>query len=304
MGGPANAAPAPTQTSNSTSSSSVQLSPEQQMLLNLGLGGFTKAIASPPERYQGNTVAGFTAPQISGQEMALAAAQNQGDIAKRATGTQDWYMGDIWNPGSNPSLQGAIDAAVRPVYQNLTDVTLPAIRGSFNSNPEGWGSSRQGIAEGIATRGASQAAADAASKIAEDEYRTNIQAQLQALGLTPMLQSAILTPSGVTSAVGDVQQAQQQQQINANVANWNYDQWLPYLMSKEALATVGSIPGGTTVQNTQGTATGSVPPPPNPWQQALGTTMQGAAIGATVGGLPGAAIGGAGGALLPFILNR
>ena len=64
----------------------------------------------------------------------------------------------------------------------------------------------------------------------------DIQALTQLLSLTPTVQQAQVQPAITTSGVGDIQQQQQQAQIGANVAGYNYDQLAPFLQSQQILS--------------------------------------------------------------------
>lgn len=281
---------------NPTQSTTYQLSPEQRQLMDLAIPGVRNFAASVPQRYQGSTIAGFDPLQTKGQGQVLEGAQTQGNLAQGGANAENFFTsGSIWDPASNPNLKGAVDAAVRPIYQNLTENTLPAIRGEAITTGN-FGGSRQGIAEGLAARGASQAAGDTASKLVQNEYDTNINAQLKALGLLPTVQAAQTTEGTTTSGVGDVRQAMSQALLGQNVNNFNYDQLAPFLQSKEILSLLQGLPGGTTV------STGNTPTA-NPFTQALGGAAAGASLGSAIMPGIGTGVGAAGGALLPFLFK-
>lgn len=271
-----------------------ELSPEQRELMNLAMPGLREFSASVPQRYQGSTVAGFTPEQTSGQQMALGAAPAQNAAAAGAARTHDFYTSDnIWDPKSNPNLQGAIDAAVRPVYTNLTEKALPAIRSGAISGGN-FGSNRQGVAESQAIRDAGTIAADTSAKIAQGQYQTNVDAQMKAIGLTPTVQGAQTVGATTTSGVGDVRQAMDQALLNQNVNNFNWQQYAPFLQSKEILSLLQGMPGGTTV------STGNSPAP-NQAMQALGGAAAGASLGTAIMPGIGTGVGAGAGALLPFL---
>lgn len=288
MGGGSDDRPQPTQ------STTFQMSPQQQELMNLALPGVRQFAASVPQRYQGQTVAGFTDPQVQGQNMALGAAGTQAGLSNTANATFNRLNTDLTNVSSNPALAGAIDASVRPIYEQLTESALPAIRGGAIGAGQ-YGSSRQALAEGMATREASRAAGDTAAKLANATYDTNIKAQLSALGLLPTVQTGAVAPALTTSAVGDVQQAQNQAGINAAVSGFNYDQLAPYAQSRDILSLLAGIPGGTNI------STANNPPQASGAQKALGGALSGASLGGAIGGPIGAGVGAAGGAILPFL---
>jgi len=116
--------------SQPTQTTTYQLSPEQRQLMDLAMPGVRDFAASTPQRYKGPTVAGFTPEQTAGQEAVLGAAPAQAELAANAAKASNFYTGgSVWDPSYNPNLKGAIDAAVRPITQNLTETQLPALRG-------------------------------------------------------------------------------------------------------------------------------------------------------------------------------
>lgn len=266
------------------------------MVMNLAMPGIASFASSVPKRYTGSTVAGFDPSQVAGQDAALEASGVQKQLALGGANAENFFTsGDIWQPSNNPALQGAVDAGVRPITQALTEQQLPALRGEAVTTGN-FGSSRQGIAEGLASGRASQAIGDTSAKIVNDNYKTNIDAQLKALGLLPTVQAAQTTPAITTSGVGDVRQALAQAGLNQDVAGFNYDQMAPFLQSKELMALLTGLPGGTT------TATGSTAKP-NQAMSALGGAASGAALGSMIMPGPGTAVGAGAGALLPFLFS-
>lgn len=334
-------------------------SPGQQAVENtvvpniLGLAG-----TSGPQYYPTQTTVGFNPTQTAAQGAAIGAAGQQADTANWATDLAKAIPGmlttsmalpgytppalplssnifsdpGIWNPGFNAGLTQAIEAATRPIFQNLTETALPAIRTTANLTGP-YGGSRQGIAEGLAISRANQTAADLGQKMAQDEYNANLQALnqrygvnigallqqaqqgltargqdvtargqdltslYQSLGLLPTLQAAQVTPAQTVAGVGDAQQQMEQALLSGDIARWNYNQLLPYTRIQDILGLSGGLGGGSTV------ATGNVPQS-NPAMQALGGAASGAALGAMTPIPGGAAVGAGAGALLPFLFNR
>lgn len=281
-----------------TTETKTNLSEEQEELLSLAMPGVREFAASTPERYQGSQVADFTKEQVQGQEQVLEAAKEQGKLATNLADATNFYTsGNIWDPSVNPYLQGAVDASVRPIYQNLNESTLPTIRGEAVTTGN-FGSSRQGIAEGLASGRASQAAGDTASKLVQSQYETNVNAQLKAMGLVPTAQSAQTVEGTTTSGVGDVRQAMEQSKINEAVSNWNYDELAPFLQSQEIISLLQGLPGGSTTSTSTGNSTKATTA-----SQALGSAAAGASLGTAIMPGVGTALGAAGGAVLPFVLN-
>lgn len=279
-----------------TQSTTYQLSPEQRELMGLAMPGVREFAASTPQRYSGSQVAPFNANQVSGQNQVLGATGAQQTLADNSARANNFFTsGNIWDPSANPALAGAVDAAVRPIYDNLDERVLPGIRGEAVQSGN-FGSSRQGIAEGLATREASRAAGDTASKLVQSQYDTNVNAQLKAMGLVPTIQGAQTVPGTTTSGVGDVQQAYSQALLNQDVNNFNFDQMAPFLQSKEIMALLQGLPGGTTVSTANN-------PTANPMTQALGGAATGASLGSAIMPGIGTGVGALGGALLPFLFK-
>jgi len=268
--------------------------PQATELMNLALPGVRDYAASTPQQYGGATVAPFNENQVSGQGQALGAAGTQNAIAGQAAGGLGNYFTDLWNPESNANLQGSIRAATRPITDTLMQDTLPAIRSDFGG--DNFGSSRRAIAEGLATGKAAQAVGDTSNRIVSDLYKTNTDAGLKALALTPTVQGAQTAGAATTSAVGDVQQNMTQALINELMQRFNFDQMAPFLQSKDIMSLVGMIPGGTT------TSTGNNPSSPT-GTQALGGALAGAQLGSMLMPGIGTGIGAAGGAVLPFLFR-
>lgn len=299
-----------------TQNTTQNLSPQQQELLQLALPGIRQFAASVPKRYGGSTVAGFDPYQLAAQDSVVAASGKQQQLADAGSGAFNDvvnYKPQLQTFDNKPRLDEAITAATRPIGQQLTETALPAIRGEAVQT--GYGGSRQGIAEGLASGRASQAEGDTASKLSFQAYDTDtrnqlqnyianltagqaaVQSKLAALGLLPTVQQAQTTPGSTLGAVGDVRQQQAQTELGADIAGFNYDQLAPFLQSKEIASLLQGLPGGSvtsTANNPNSAITGT---------KVLGGAATGAALGAAVLPGVGAVPGAIGGALTPFVFG-
>lgn len=277
-----------------TTSTTYQLSPEQRQLMNLAMPGVTNFAANVPQRYQGQTIAGFDPYQVAGQEGALGSAGVQTNLARSGAGTsQSWLSPQALDVSNSPIVQGNIQAATRPIWDQLYEGALPQVRDSAERTGN-FGSSRQGIAEGVAIGKAAKAANDASAGIVSKAYDTNVDAQMKALGLLPQTTGIQTQGNLTTSAVGDTRQALQQAYLGQDVSNFNYDQMAPFLQSKEILSLLQGLPGGTNL------STASTPQR-NPLTSALGGAAAGASLGSAIMPGAGTAAGAGLGALLSFI---
>lgn len=218
----------------------VVLTPEQQAT-RTDLQGQKKLAKTPFD-----AVAKFDPSQTAGQEAALTAAGTQGDIA---AGAQRGYnfltSGDLMNVDANPYFAPAATAATRPMVQALTEQELPALRNSATSSGN-FGSSRQGIAEGLATGRTNQAIGDVTGKMAMDAYGQGLNAYQSGLNMTPMVQSAQLQPALTTSGVGDVRQGQAQRGLDQTMQMKMFNKMAPFTQAADLLSLVNGTPGATT----------------------------------------------------------
>lgn len=141
--------------------------------------------------YEGQAGRNFDMSRIVAQDL-------YNPIAPRARDQLSMYTsGDIWNPSTNPMLQGAIDAATRPMIRSFSEDVIPRITDTAIDRGM-YGGSRQEIAEGIAARDLMTAVGDTSSRLVNDQYRTNIQAQLQGIGMDT--QAGLATAKGIDEA--------------------------------------------------------------------------------------------------------
>lgn len=200
---------------------------------------------------------------------------------------------------NNPYINGMIDAANRDVTRQLTEQTMPGINraasGTGNLN-----SSRAGVQDAIAQRGAMDRMADTAANIrsqffgqglgmAQNQYNQNLQNSLAAnnqlynaanLGLQGLqgAQGIANTGAGQGITAGGVYQTQNQNILNGNMAQFNES-------LQNRLAALGGLNG--TVASGQGWSGGPQT------QTTTGTPSLVSSIGGTLLGA-GSALSGLG----------
>lgn len=304
--------------STSTKSTTKQvLSPEQRQLLNLALPAVKEIAANPPQQFPGSAIAPFTQVQQQAQSEAVGTAENflkpfasstvaknealQGSTIPTGVGglgnlvaglgpagsTRDFFLsGGAIDPNANPFLAQSADAAIRPIVDNLLQRELPAIRRGAGAAGQ-VGSSRQGIAEGLAINDANRRAGDITSRIFSDAFSRGLGTTAGVLESTlgqggsaaqsllgtgkeslfnaPQLGSLALTPSTVLDAVGNIQQQQQQAVLSETAQKYITEQLIPFLISKDVANLAFGVPNASTV------STGSSGM--NPLQALLGGSM-------------------------------
>jgi len=264
-----------------------QLTPEQQALTSLAAGQFQQFAGSNPTLPTGNqAVAPFTPAQQQGQQMTLGAAGQMEPVLGSAAGTNQYLSsGAFLDPGTNPYVQNAVKAATDPIFQDLSQRTLPQQQatGAAGSGVN-YGGSREGVQESLDVQGAQRAAGQAGANIMNTALGQGLTATNQAIAQAPTTAGSLALPGGVTSAVGDVQQQQGQSVLNANnAASW-FQQMLPLLKAQMLTQGAAGLPGGSS------TSTGTTQQNADPVSQIIGGAS---AAGGLAGGL---------GKLLPFLM--
>lgn len=278
--------------SGDTVTTKTDLSKEQKALVGLGMP-YVKQYADPKNtqnlQVTGQTTVPFNQNQLAGQNEALGAAGSQRELAGAGADATKFGLHDALYASSNPALKGYMDAAARPITEQLTEATLPAIRAGATANGQ-YGSSRQGIAEGIASGKASQAIGDTESKIANQGYQSGLDTMTRSLGLLPQTQGAQTQGALTTSGVGDTQQGMAQKTLDNNISQQVYNAGVPFNVGSNIANLALGTPGGgtsTTYPNTGGGLTG-----------ALGGAMSGSTLGNMIFPGAGGLVGGGLGALL------
>lgn len=232
----------------------------------------------------GDLVAPFNPNQIAAQNMAVGAAPAQQQIMSSAAGANTMLTNpNILSPESNPALQAWQTAAGRPLIESYMRDIMPAI-GSGAADAGQFGSSKHGVAQGLAAGALTNSLSDTNANIANQGYAQGLQAMLQGIGLAPQTAAGQNIPAATVGAVGDVQQGQQQAEMDASTnASW-LNQMMPWYFAQDLIGTAGAIPGGSTTVTQPGPKTG-------PIQSMIGGALTGAGaipgrplLGALIGG--------------------
>lgn len=228
-----------------------------------------------PQYYPGQQVAGLSSQQQAGLSDINAASQNNGATNSALGANQLETSGALLNPNSNPYLTGMFNTAANQI-QNRT------------------ASEFAGAGSNIANSAPVQADAmnNLATQLYGGAYNTGIQAMTGAQALEPGLAQTQYLPGQEQLQAGATTQEQLQNQINAQMQKYNYQQTLPYnqlswyssLLGQNASPFASSSSSSTMNNNTGLTALGGAAS-----GAALGSTMGpwGTAGGALIGGLMG-----------------
>lgn len=243
-----------------------------------------------PAYFPGQVTAALDPATKAAQDLMLSNATNAQTQADQAAATSKWMMTDAMDVSKNPYLQAAIQAAINPMMQNFYGAggQMQQLRGGAGDAGQ-YGGSRQGIAEGIATRGLTQKIGDTSSQMSYQGYQSGLDAAKHALSLAPQTMKMQVAAPTMMDAVGTQRQAYEQKLIDDQIAKWNWEQNLP----AEKLA----VYRNTITGNYGGTGTATAPAgSSNPYLSAAGGALTGYSVGNMVG-YPGvgAILGAAGG---------
>lgn len=231
------------------------------------------------------------APMTAGQGEAIwnlsGGAKNiQGLLGTQGMQSLDRALGP-YDPEAS-GLNAAIAASNRGLQRDFAQTTLPAI-GAGAQNTGQYGSTRHGIAQGIASQGLADAMTANASNLAFQDYQNFQQQQAQTLGNLSNISKGLLSGSAAQYDAGSLLQGQQQQQVNADLQKWAYENNvdLNTLLAYKQL--ISGDMGGVNTTKSEGGGGGG-----GGWMSAIGS-IGGSALGGMMGGGGG---GGGGGGLL------
>lgn len=243
-------------TQTSTSTTTQELSPQQQQLLGLVIPEATRFVQNPPTQFPGSAIAPFNPLQEQAQQAAVQTATDflPGQL-QNAFNASNFLLGPSLSPESNPALQRATEAAIRPITQAFETNVLPNIR-SNAITAGGFGGSRQGVAEGLASESALRAIGDTSANVQNQAYQQGLQAMVQALSLQPQLATSAFLPSTALGGVGTQLQQMSQAQLSEAANRYLTEQILPFSAAQEVASLAFGLPGGTASTTGTGTASG------------------------------------------------
>lgn len=247
----------------------------------------------PPAYYPGSTIS----PQSPYSQQAIQSQAQRAIAGSPITaGAQglltDTLSGQYLDPSSNPYLSGTIDAAVRPVVENYSNVIAPNIASGF-SGAGRYGSNALASTQQQAGNELMRQIGDISSNIAYQNYGDERQRQIQGMLMSPQISGLDYFDIGQLGSAGAAQEAYGQREIDADIDRYNYEQNADWNQLAEYLGLLNQTPWGQTSTTTGG---GS-----NTISGILGGGLQGLGVGNMLGmatpwtagvGLLGGALGG------------
>lgn len=203
-----------------------------------------QVLDDPRRFYEGQTVAGFTAEQRDALSQMAARARAGSAVTRNAGSHLASVLEGKYLQAGNPHLQGAIEAASRP----LVDGYRQAVGGigSGFARAGRYGSHAQAFAEGQAQSLLARQLSDQAAGLAHADYSAERQRMLDAARLAPEVAQADYADADRLFQVGAARQAQSQAEIDADRERHDFDEneaWDRLLLYMQL---VGGHYGGTT----------------------------------------------------------
>lgn len=240
--------------------------------------------------YPGAKPVPFSQESIAAQNLAIQNAFGAQQGIDQINQGVNYGMTTAMDVENNPYLAKAVQGAIRPITESYTDTggVMSQIRDGGVAAGQ-FGSSRQGIAEGIAAGRYADAVGDVSSKMYAGAYDKGQDTFARTLLFAPEALKTGMLPVNWLSGVGAQKEdlAQQLANYETDAQMWDYNsQWAPLNNLANLIYGAGS---------SQGTTTSTQPAAP---RNRLGGAAGGAMMGASVGGPWGAVAGGILGALM------
>lgn len=231
--------------------------------------------------YPNTTVAPSNSTIGSALQMGINRATGGSPLMADARGQNDFTMngGYLQN---NPTLDATYKAATDPMVEQFKNATAPGIASQFSMAGR-MGSGSHDAAMGTAETALGRGLGTASANIYGNAYENERQRQQAAIGMAPTLAAADYNDIEKLMGIGQYQQSQQQDLINADKARFDFGQ----NRGPMNLQQLNSLLTGASAYSGQ-TSTGNQSLNRNPFASAVG----GAALGGSLAGMSGGMFGG------------
>jgi len=205
-----------------------------------------------PTPYQGNTVAQLDPNQLQALQRTSERSLAGSDLNRAAqSGVQSTLQGDYLN--ANPYLDATFDKAAGGLTRQYQNTVMPSIVSMYSTAGRYGSGAMQG-----ATAEAGRGLGEGLSGLANDIYGGNYQAErgrmMSAATMAPQLASQDYADIQAQLGAGGVMQAQNQQNLNADISKWDFMQNQPLNKLQAMSGLINGTGAGLGQQNSQTTA--------------------------------------------------
>lgn len=193
-----------------------------------------------------STVAAPSAFTSSGTSALADSSGAQTNILNDANNAFAFTLGDMMNPESNAYLQAYAKNATQPIIDNLMQQILPGI-GQSAVGAGGFGGTAHANLKENAINNALTTVGNTTDNIYSNAYGTNLNAYMQALGLTPTMLGVQSAPAQTLLQAGGITDAQNQAVLNDEVNRFNFNQTSDLDLYMQYLQALNSGPTTQTI---------------------------------------------------------
>lgn len=203
-----------------------EVTPYDQQQLDAMLGRLRTLGQTPMEFFPDQTYAERDPRQLEAQQMREQFARNMGGMVDPAMSAWQSMM-TAPDVAQNPYVQGMLEQQRSQVMRGLSEA-MPSIQAGMLGVNERLGGTGQGVAAGIAGRGAMEALAQQAAQTQMDAYSQGLAQQRYGLGAAPGMARFGMMPAGILGGVGAEERAEEQRAIDEAMARHQFAQEEPW----------------------------------------------------------------------------
>lgn len=224
----------------------------QQPYIQKGFEQAYQLSQKPITQYQGAFTAGKTASDTGAENYLTDYAGTLTGQSGKNLDALNWATGaGNLDVGNNQYVQGQMAANTNRLYQDFNEQTVSALRSNFGKSGQ-IGSSRQGIAEGLAAQGVARASADSNAQILGTAYNNALDTYSSVLAQAPALMQAGTMPGSLLSQVGQSQRGFEQDKIDEAISRNDFSQNEAWNRLANYMQMVSGNWGGTTTSTMPG----------------------------------------------------
>lgn len=155
------------------------------------------------------------------------------------------------NLGNNPWVQDLAQRTNQRISEDFNNNVMPGINsGAIGAGQ--MGSSRHGIAQGLAAGKAAQAMGDSTSRLYSDAYQAGLNQQAKGMAFAPQTMQNSMLPADIMGQSGQFLRGEQELALNSDMSRYAHDQNKDWTNLSRFLGAVGNAPwsssGTTTAQ--------------------------------------------------------
>ena len=201
--------------------------------------------------YGGQQIADFDPAELQAQQGLLDYAQGgAADIARQGQEGLAFALGDARDPRSNKDLVATGDLITDRFAKRFTEQINPALASEAGQAGQ-VGSSRQGLAQGVAAGRTATAAADATTQFFSNAYSRGLDTFDRGLAQAGNVQRLGTQPAALQAAVGSQRRAQSQANLDIDQERFYFNQNQDFAQLERLLSLIGGSYGGEGTSQTR-----------------------------------------------------